>query len=426
MITVVKPLVALHRSGRLRARITLEYLATARQVRQADLLVFCRNMEPRYSTALEAALAGGVPMLYDLDDNFFDIPPECPDAQSITPQRLEMLSAYLRAASLVRVYSKPLAARVATLNPRVERTFAPVDLRLVPERGATTRSAAPVSIVYATRRVEDGLCDLFLPALARVLRAAAGRVTAHFWGYKPAALDDLPGACHHPTVTDYDRFLRRFSRAGFQIGLAPLGDDLFCRSKTNNKFREYAACGIAGIYSNVDVYSDCVTDGRTGLLVQNDPEEWYRAMLRLVDDVPLRRAIQQQAQSYVREHYAQEKFEEVFLRQIESVLDSPAGGGATAPSRPLAASQRPRRRADNYLLRWAATAWHVLAHLRRHGLRRTCQALAWTLGDQWMLLRLRCRLGCRRTPRLDVRPEAGGLRRPAYLHRGRQPSRSDA
>jgi glycosyltransferase involved in cell wall biosynthesis len=406
MITVVKPLVQLHRAGRIQARITLESRATPRDVRRADLVVFCRNMEPKYAALLDAAQSCRVPILYDLDDNLFEVPPDCDVAPYCRmPERQAMLAAYLRAASLVRVYSKTLEARVAALNPRVERTFAPIDLDQVVESGTGSPfpPEEPVAIVYATSRVRDELSRIFLPALLRVLAAFPGRVKAHFWGHKPAPFP--PGASYHRCIYQYDRFLRRFSRAGFQIGLAPLPDDAFYRSKTNNKFREYGACGIAGIYSDVDVYSDCVADGQTGLLVENDPDRWYEAMLRLVEDAPLRAAIQRQARAHVCEHYSQEKFEEVFWKQIEGLLGSrPGGNGAAAAMSsqpPLAASQRPRRApAGNLVARGAAAARHVLGHLRRRGLRQTCRALGWALSDRWMLLRLRYRL---RTPAAGVR-----------------------
>src|SRR5208282_2814412 len=148
-------------------------------------------------------------------------------------------------------------------------TFAPVDLSLVPpERG--TRPPGPIKIVYATSRTQDPLCAMFLPALARILSRYAGRVEAHFWGCRPPQFKSLPNVRHHGLICQYDRYLRRFSRAGYDIGLAPLPDDVFYRSKTNNKFREYGASGIAGIYSHNDVYSQCVQEGVSGLLVAND------------------------------------------------------------------------------------------------------------------------------------------------------------
>ena len=185
MITVVKPLVNLHRSGRIVARVVLESQAGRNDIGWADAIVFCRNTAPRHAPLLAAARSRGVPLIYDLDDNLFELPPNCEGLSGMRDgSRQAMLEEYLRAAVLVRVYSQPLADRVAALNPRVVQTFAPVDLSLVPPP-RTARPPGPIKIVYATSRTQDALCEIFMPALARILGRYAGRVEAHFWGCRP-------------------------------------------------------------------------------------------------------------------------------------------------------------------------------------------------------------------------------------------------
>ena len=68
-------------------------------------------------------------MIYDLDDNFFEIPPDSAVGRTCAqPRHLEMLTEYLTSASLVRVHSRPLLARAAELNPNVEMVAGAVDL----------------------------------------------------------------------------------------------------------------------------------------------------------------------------------------------------------------------------------------------------------------------------------------------------------
>src|SRR3954467_4000230 len=71
ILTVVKPLSALHRAGQIVADITLEPWLSRRQVERADVVVFSRNTSPH---ALDAALARSKPIIYDIDDNLFEIP----------------------------------------------------------------------------------------------------------------------------------------------------------------------------------------------------------------------------------------------------------------------------------------------------------------------------------------------------------------
>jgi hypothetical protein len=210
------------------------------------------------------------------------------------------------------------------------------------------------------------------------------RVEAHFWGPRPPA--ELPAARHHAVVHDYDRFLRRFSAAGFEIGLAPLADDIFHRSKTNTKFREYGACGIAGVYSDVEVYSDCVRHGETGLLVANDGEAWYRALRRLVDDVDLREKIQRQARVEVERHYSQEKFEAVFFRQIEQLVGSTQPQRAVKLHPPHGGARAPR------IARLFGLIPQAIGHLRRNGWARCWNTLRWMGSSGWSMARLQWRL----------------------------------
>ena len=76
------------------------------------MVVFCRNVRPDRAELLRAAVTSGVPVLYDLDDNFFELPPDSAAGRIFAqPEHLAMLTEYLSTASLVRVYSRPLLAR---------------------------------------------------------------------------------------------------------------------------------------------------------------------------------------------------------------------------------------------------------------------------------------------------------------------------
>jgi glycosyltransferase involved in cell wall biosynthesis len=310
----------LHQAGAVETRLTLEVVATPRDIAWADLIIFCRNVEPRYAHLLAAAQQLGRPYIYDLDDNFFEVPLTYEAGRYLrTPERQAQLRAYLAGAALVRVYAEPLQQRIIPINGRVEKVRPSLDWSLIPAQ-LPPKHGQRLRIVYATSRLDDALVNLITPDLHQLLNAFPEQVELVFWGHHPPALRHHPQVSCLPYEPDYDRFLRQLALAGFDIGLAPLLDDEFHRSKTNNKFREYAACQIAGVYSDVDVYSHCVTEGETGLLVGFEPGAWSSALSRLVQDAALRQRVQRQAAAYVREHYRQAETEQVWLRQIHSVL----------------------------------------------------------------------------------------------------------
>ncbi|HXJ84309.1 MAG TPA: hypothetical protein VMS64_37185 [Candidatus Methylomirabilis sp.] len=322
LIGVIKPLGALHRDGRIRFDVALETWVSRRQVARADVLVFCRNTEPAYAWPLHAAVAVGTPVIYELDDDFFSMPAGAPGgAYHRDPQRLDQLERYLRQATLVRVYSEALRARVTAYNARVHRVEGPLDWDLVPVE-PPPRNPKVRRIVYATSRLEDTLAATFTADLRRILDAFRGRVEAWFLGCRPGQLAGHPDVHFREFVPDYDVFFRRFSRAGFDIGLAPLPDDEFHRAKSDNKFREYAASRIAGIYSDVRVYRESVADGRTGLLVPAAPDAWFSAMARLIEDDELRTRVQNEAWTCARARYGMAQSKATWLAHLEATLAS--------------------------------------------------------------------------------------------------------
>ena len=58
----------------------------------------------------------------------------------------------------------------------------------------------------------------------------------------------------------------------------------FNRYKSDIKFLDYGVLGIPGVYSNVGPYPASVVHEQTGLLVANQPEAWFAALSRLIED----------------------------------------------------------------------------------------------------------------------------------------------
>src|ERR1700749_1509346 len=107
-IGVLKPLTALARQKKIQLRSSLESRASLALVHWADIVVFCRNTEPAYAHLLSEALSTHKPIVFDLDDNFWDVPFDSdPDLARYhrLPLRIQQLEKYLKHASMVRVYS---------------------------------------------------------------------------------------------------------------------------------------------------------------------------------------------------------------------------------------------------------------------------------------------------------------------------------
>jgi glycosyltransferase involved in cell wall biosynthesis len=73
----------------------------------------------------------------------------------------------------------------------------------------------------------------------------------------------------------------------FEIGIAPLKDTLFARSKSPLKTLEYNARGIPVIASDVQPYREYVVHGENGFLIKA-PHEWGKYIRLLADNPDLR------------------------------------------------------------------------------------------------------------------------------------------
>ncbi len=322
-INVVKPLTALERAGRIKFKHVLEHSANSSHIAWGDLVVFCRNTEPGYRHLLSEAIGKRKPVIYDIDDSFWDISESTdPDLARyhLQPLRLKQLEVYLAYANLVRVYSPLLKSRVTPFNENARIYRSSFDFSKVPERPIYRSPSEKLGIVYATSRIVDDQYKVFLPALAEFMRDNHDLVDVTIWGCNPPELLTLPGVTSKKLVGKYDDFLKEFARSGFEIGLAPLQDHEFNRSKNNTKFRDYGACGIAGIYSNVDAYAASVTNNCDGLLVDNSVSAWREALNKLVFDLNFRKNIQINAKAKVFADYRQELIEDQWFSDIEELL----------------------------------------------------------------------------------------------------------
>ena len=298
IIGVAKPLLRLRQAGRIDLNLTLQLLMTRRALERADVLVLCPH--DRSEVRRDPRLGPGIaqPLIYEVDDNLLEIPESIPGLDYLRePARRAQLELCLRQADEIRVYSPALQDYLSAYNEcdARERTA-----RLEP-RARTIADARSRACAWrdATSRQQDRIGQMVVAPLRRALdRFANAELT--IWGPRIESLSSHPRVRHLPFVADYDRFFARFAREGFDIGLAPLPDDLFHRCKSNNKFREYAASGVAGIYSNTSVYNTNVVDGVTGLLAGEREEAWFSALERLITDSALRGRIQDAAQGPTR------------------------------------------------------------------------------------------------------------------------------
>lgn len=301
---LLHPFERLKKLGLYNFRVRSEDAVSEEDIQSASIVIFIRNVEPAAYPYLEMANRMGKRTVYCIDDNFLEIPSAAQEFHYYRePARREAFVNFLRNAQIVHVNSEFFAAYIRQhFNPQVVYFPATVDYEWLEQSVKPVREDDKIIIGYEGTYKEEDFKPV-VPAIKRILKEYEGTVKVMFFGFIPSSLRGTDKVDHIPYIYDYQRFIHKLYGLTWDIGLAPLTDTLFNHCKTNNKFREYGACMIPGIYSNIPTYASWVNHGETGYLVPHSEEGWYEGIKQMIENPDLRQKIKKQASSFGRDHF---------------------------------------------------------------------------------------------------------------------------
>lgn len=243
-------------------------------------------------------------LIYDLDDNLLDL--------RVDRRNRELsgcVEYLLRQADCVLVSTSTLKERVSEYNRWIEVVPNSLDERLLVPRhpGLDSSPRGKKIIGYMGTHTHDDDLRMILPALQKICRQHQDQVEIQIIGAlsrreSMADFQDLPIRYIEPEPgeTEYPLFMLWFtSRIHWDVALCPLADNTFTYAKSDIKFLDYSAVGVAGIYSDVAAYSDTVRHLDNGWLANNDPLSWESALERLLSDDDLRLRLAKNAYAYL-------------------------------------------------------------------------------------------------------------------------------
>ena len=99
---------------------------------------------------------------------------------------------------------------------------------------------------------------------------------------------------------DFEKYPQQL--ANFDIGLCPLANSEFNRCKSDLKPKEYGACGIPFVASNVAPYARYAEEGKDGFLATSEVD-WIERISQLIEDAKLRTRMAYYAFQKVRSNY---------------------------------------------------------------------------------------------------------------------------
>jgi hypothetical protein len=263
------------------------------------LIVRCGD--PGLRLWIELLGRAGHPYLYYIDDNFWELQDDSPVGRYYRdPAVRESLAVAVSRASQVLTNSGVLASYLGRFSEHIRVLPAFFDFSLIDGCARAETSELRIGFAGSANRVDD--LELIRPVIQPVLDHVPNSVF-EFCGAMPPGVREGDRIRFFRYTDSYADFIRFQASRNWAIGLAPLRDHSANRAKTNNKYREYGGCGIAGVYSNIAPYQDCVIPEITGLLADASSDAWLSAILFLSRQSVERERIARRAEQDVRDKH---------------------------------------------------------------------------------------------------------------------------
>lgn len=257
----------------MRATVTLE------QLLEVDVILAYRMLYDD-APAVRKAVEHGTALVWDTDDDLGSMPKDSFTFKSLGARALRRVVAararYARTADVVTTTNERLAGKCAEVGAR-RTTVIPNYLR-------------PGSVMPVDRRDRENVVIGWIAAAehkGETRRIPIVRALRQLLDERPHVRVETAGIRLPLPESRYrwfswvmiDRIAPLFAR--WDIGIAPLSDIPFNRSRSDVKLKEYASSGLPWLASPIGPYAD-KTENEGGWLVPDD--EWYDALVELVDE----------------------------------------------------------------------------------------------------------------------------------------------
>lgn len=288
-------------------------IADTRDARRADLVYLHLDAVPLGPPLVERLIRrSGVPLVYDIDDMV-----QLPHSSEVNRfmrwlRRGEKPLELMRIADHVVVCTEHLAEIARRENDRVTNISSTIDTdryRPVEPRDRTEGVVIGWSGSHSTSPYLHLLDDVFRELVdshgvrIRVIGDADFRIE----GLDVEAREWRPGT----EVADLARF---------DIGVYPLPHEEWVLGKSGLKLLQYMGMGLPAVAERIGTNTWIVDHGSNGLLADG-PEEWLRALRRLVESPELRGRLGAAGRRTVEEEYSVEANRERYLEVLEEAAD---------------------------------------------------------------------------------------------------------
>jgi glycosyltransferase involved in cell wall biosynthesis len=328
----------------------------------ADVVVTQRtavNTQEKADRLLAYCRASGARLVFDLDDDLLSLSHDHPEHalyDSFRPLGLRLVAE----ADELWTSTKSLADRFVGIARRVAVMPNQIDERVWTVRADdASKEGRPVRFLYmGTSTHGPDFDQLIRPALRQLKLEYGEGLQFDLIGVGNSADPDGDwNVVRRPPAVgnSYPAFATWLQSLGpYDVGVAPLVDVVFNRCKSDLKFQEYSAMGLATVAADLAAYNETIAHEVTGLLVKPDAGSFEEAMRRVIRDADLRLSLQRSARHLAVEKLNAASRSEPRLERLRELAGRPRRRGypPTSP-RAAVASDLLQGRIDRKILSWA-------------------------------------------------------------------------
>jgi len=320
------PSLALNKYPGVVARIQTAYSEEA--LDWADLIIMQKQYKDEVRPWLKLAKEKKKPVIYEADDDYFNLPSWNPTAKWFQENKEKWLW-FIKNADALIVSTEYLKNQYLKYNPNIYVLENGINFDIIDK---LEQGGNPLRVAYKVdpKRGKSALTR------EEIIKSKADGYIHIGWGGSPTHHHDLAliqdlllGILSKYSTTklfhigytldflakkapkdrffmiegvDVDKYLPLLHFLDLDIGVAPLVDNVFNRSKSNLKSIEYMALKTAVIASDVENYSKTLRRKNVGFLCAGK-KDWKKALENLIKKASLRKEIQNNGYNLARENY---------------------------------------------------------------------------------------------------------------------------
>lgn len=294
----------------IKIRPRLSRQVSSKDIQWCDIFICVRGDNPLSMYLCHIAKNNGCKVIIFLDDDLLSFKSE--EHPIYDKLRKRSLTSIIKTSDIILTpseylgnkYSKEFGKNYSVIHTEIE----------IEDIKSNWTKCDKVRILYAAGHMYH-FQKLILPVLNKLYEVYKESISLTLIG-KKINLDGIKIPIKYVDLMPYTDYRKYMSEHSFDIGLAPLLETEMTKSKYFNKYLEYSTQGICGIYSDNLPYTIIVKNNENGILSKNNPDAWFDALCKLINNAELRARCVKKSQDDINKRFTSRSIVEKLDKDI--------------------------------------------------------------------------------------------------------------